>query len=124
MKMYICIDIGGTAIKYGQVSGRGEILEFHERASQANLGGPRLVANVLEILDGYLKKTEQTHGSALKGEGEKAEQNRGTAPDWDGKGRNQKTTTDRRKTEGNQRIYPIRMEKGHPMPESAFLQRE
>lgn len=94
MKMYICIDIGGTAIKYGQVSGRGEILEFHERASQANLGGPRLVANVLEILDGYLKKTEQTHGSALKGEGEKAEQNRGTAPDWDGKGRNQKNIPD------------------------------
>ena len=61
MGKYICIDIGGTAIKYGLVSGGGEILEAHERPSQADRGGPQLVANVREILDAYLKKTGQIY---------------------------------------------------------------
>lgn len=41
MKKYVSIDIGGTAIKYGLISGNGEILERHEMDTEAAKGGSR-----------------------------------------------------------------------------------
>lgn len=59
MKEYICIDIGGTAIKYGIVSEQGQVLESFERPSQADRGGPCLVAKVHKILAHYLENREK-----------------------------------------------------------------
>ena len=78
MGKYICIDIGGTAIKYGLVSEEGEMLEALERPSQADRGGPQLVTNVREILDAYLKETGQIYRTA-------PDRDKISIPDWDGK---------------------------------------
>lgn len=67
MKKYICIDIGGTAIKYCLISAEGELLESHERSSRAGEGGARLQASVREILDSYL--TDPDRGALIEDAG-------------------------------------------------------
>ncbi len=53
MDNFISIDIGGTAIKYGIISGDGRILEKHDMKTEAWLGGPSIVAKVIDIVQGY-----------------------------------------------------------------------
>lgn len=64
MKVIAAVDIGGTGIKFGILTSQGEILKKHKRDSQAHLGGPALMQNVIkgleEILDGI--KSEDVIG--------------------------------------------------------------
>lgn len=54
--MYLAIDIGGTAIKYGLVSDKGQIIENHELPTQAAKGGPAILEKVLNIVSEYKQK--------------------------------------------------------------------
>ncbi|MGL5440065.1 MAG: ROK family protein [Filifactoraceae bacterium] len=56
MSWYICIDIGGTAIKYGIVNNDGLIVESNELQSNAHLGGNHIVGCVKDIINQYIKK--------------------------------------------------------------------
>lgn len=53
---FVCIDIGGTSIKYGLIDEKGELLDRQERDTEAWLGGPSLVEKAREIVDGYKKE--------------------------------------------------------------------
>ena len=54
MKKFIAIDIGGTAIKYGIISEKGDILEKDRKPSQAHLGGSHIIQSVINIIESYL----------------------------------------------------------------------
>ena len=56
MKQYICIDIGGTSIKYGLISPDGEFLDTGERPTEAHMGGPAVLGKAVEIAQNYLSK--------------------------------------------------------------------
>lgn len=54
--MYLAIDIGGTAIKYGIIDANGGIREKNEVATEAAKGGPVILEKVLDIVAGYHAK--------------------------------------------------------------------
>lgn len=56
--MYLAIDIGGTAIKYGLISDDGKITESYELPTQADKGGPAILEKVLKIASEYHTKTQ------------------------------------------------------------------
>lgn len=43
MKRYICIDVGGTSIKYGLLNEKAEFLMTGETATDALAGGPAIM---------------------------------------------------------------------------------
>ena len=49
----LAADIGGTAIKVGEVTDSGELVSFSEHPSESKQGGPALMERLLRILDGY-----------------------------------------------------------------------
>ena len=52
---YICIDIGGTAIKYGLADEQGNFIEKSSMPTEAKLyGGPGIVEKVKTIISGYI----------------------------------------------------------------------
>ncbi|MGG6795777.1 UNVERIFIED_CONTAM: ROK family protein [Streptococcus canis] len=53
MKHYLAIDIGGTAIKYGLISGDGELLEKEEMATEAYKGGPSILEKIKGLVKAY-----------------------------------------------------------------------
>lgn len=57
MKEYICIDIGGTSIKYGMIAESGEFLVMGEMPTEAlKCGGPGIMQKVKKIVEIYLKE--------------------------------------------------------------------
>ena len=56
--MYLAIDIGGTAIKYGLISNDGQITESYELPTQAGKGGPAILEKVLKIVSEYHTKNK------------------------------------------------------------------
>lgn len=53
---YICIDIGGTAIKYGLADEQGNFIEKSSMPTEAKLyGGPGIVEKVKTIISGYIR---------------------------------------------------------------------
>lgn len=48
--MYLAIDIGGTAIKYGLISDDGQITESYELPTEAAKGGPGILQKVINIV--------------------------------------------------------------------------
>ena len=56
MKRYICMDIGGTTIKYGLLDETGSILERYERETEAWKGGPSILEKAIEIVEKFLEK--------------------------------------------------------------------
>jgi len=58
MKKYVSIDIGGTAIKYGLISGDGTILDRKQMATQSWLGGPSVLKKALDIVESCRQKEE------------------------------------------------------------------
>ena len=56
MKYYASIDIGGTAIKYGMINEEGKILTQGKRETEAQKGGPSILAKAVEIVEGYHDK--------------------------------------------------------------------
>ncbi len=56
MEKYICIDIGGTSIKYGLIQKDSVFLETSEIPTEAKqYGGPGIMEKVKQIVSGYLK---------------------------------------------------------------------
>lgn len=53
MKYYVCIDIGGTAIKYGLASEEGIFIAKASMSTQANLGGMGIVEKIKQIIKDY-----------------------------------------------------------------------
>lgn len=52
---YICIDIGGTAIKYGLADEQGNFIEKSSMPTEAKLyGGPGIVEKIKTIISGYI----------------------------------------------------------------------
>ncbi len=54
MKQYICIDIGGTSIKYGVLEQCGQFLVIGETPTEAHLGGPSIMEKVKAIIHQFL----------------------------------------------------------------------
>lgn len=54
MKEYVCVDIGGTAMKYGVVQEEGKFLETGEIPTEAWKGG----SGILENWSGSAKRPE------------------------------------------------------------------
>ena len=65
-KLYILIDIGGTAIKSGVSTDKGEFLTRDERPTQAKeVGGPGIVEKVHKIISSYLEAYSKISGVAI-----------------------------------------------------------
>lgn len=56
MNKYICIDIGGTAIKYGMVDENGNILEKEQMATEAAKGGPAILEKAVSIAETFVNR--------------------------------------------------------------------
>ncbi|MDO4265879.1 MAG: ROK family protein [Eubacteriales bacterium] len=52
---YICIDIGGTSIKYGLIDEKGELIEKNQMATEAQRGGRIILQKVKMIVAEYMK---------------------------------------------------------------------
>jgi len=64
MKKYVCIDIGGTAIKYGLLNEDGEIICRNEMRTEAYKGGPSILAKAVGIVEEFIK-TETISGICI-----------------------------------------------------------
>lgn len=51
MKEYICIDIGGTTIKYGIINEKGNFSKVEECNTEAHLGGPNILKKVIALVE-------------------------------------------------------------------------
>ncbi len=58
MKRYICIDIGGTAIKYGIIDDNAHILIRDEIPTEAEKGGSFILERILKIVEDYVKNDD------------------------------------------------------------------
>lgn len=65
MKNYICIDIGGTAIKYGVIDDSGNIVDKSDMPTQAHLGGPGISQKVVDITEKMLNKHNDICGVCI-----------------------------------------------------------
>lgn len=54
MRLFVTIDIGGTAIKYGVMNEEGILLISSERPTEANNGGVAIIDKVKDIIYGYI----------------------------------------------------------------------
>lgn len=54
MERYVCIDIGGTAIKYGLLDENAVIIEQNQTATEASKGGLAVLNKVKEIVHKYV----------------------------------------------------------------------
>ena len=58
MEKYVSIDIGGTAIKYGLIDGKGTILCREQMKTEAEKGGPAIVDKVINIIKKFVEIKE------------------------------------------------------------------
>lgn len=65
MNTFICIDIGGTAIKYGLIQADGQILFQAETPTEADKGGPALAQKVKGLVKELLGKDPDAKGIAI-----------------------------------------------------------
>lgn len=56
MKRYACVDIGGTAIKFGVIGEDAEIIWKNDRKTEAHKGGSEIMKKVIEIIEGLEEK--------------------------------------------------------------------
>lgn len=64
MKKYVCIDIGGTAMKYGLIADEGKILCKYEQKTEAGKGGPAILEKTLRIVENF-RRTEEIEGICI-----------------------------------------------------------
>lgn len=64
MKKYVCIDIGGTAMKYGLIADEGKILCRYEQKTEAGKGGPAILEKILGIVENF-RRTEEIEGICI-----------------------------------------------------------
>lgn len=60
MNKYICIDIGGTAIKYGLIGENAEIILKESIKTEAKKGGPEILKKVIRIVEDLINRTQET----------------------------------------------------------------
>lgn len=58
MKKYICIDVGGTSIKYGVISEQGNIITQNKVDTEAKKGGNTVINKIKDIVFGYINNYE------------------------------------------------------------------
>uniref|UniRef100_N1ZXK4 ROK family protein n=1 Tax=Eubacterium plexicaudatum ASF492 TaxID=1235802 RepID=N1ZXK4_9FIRM len=58
MKKYVCIDIGGTAVKYGLIGADGMIISRGETPTEAEKGGPSILEKAVTITDRFTQEHE------------------------------------------------------------------
>ena len=68
MKKYICIDIGGTSIKYGIITEEIEFLTNREMDTEAYKGGPNILNKIINIVK-MLKKDYCIEGVCISSAG-------------------------------------------------------
>ncbi|AGM99682.1 ROK family protein [Streptococcus iniae] len=68
MSLYLSIDIGGTATKYGLIDGNGQLLEKKEMATEAHKGGPAILEKVKGLVASY-QNSHQIAGVAISSAG-------------------------------------------------------
>jgi predicted NBD/HSP70 family sugar kinase len=56
LKKYVCIDIGGTAIKYGVIAESSDILVKEQMATEADQGGAAILQKATAIVSDYMTK--------------------------------------------------------------------
>lgn len=64
MKKYVCIDIGGTAIKSGIVNAAGDILVRSEMGTEAEKGGSAILGKTVGIVEAF-QKSEEIQGICI-----------------------------------------------------------
>lgn len=62
---FICIDIGGTAIKYGILTSKGDVFFSDETPSHAKEGGPALACRVKELAHKLQQQYPDVKGIAI-----------------------------------------------------------
>ena len=62
MKKYICIDIGGTRIKYGAVDENGILVRAEDTATEAVLGGRAVLDKVCSLTEQLVVQEEDVYG--------------------------------------------------------------
>lgn len=65
MKTYVCIDIGGTSIKYGLLDGTAKFLATGETETDALAGGPAIMEKVYRIVEGMKAREKSRAGAGL-----------------------------------------------------------
>ena len=58
MKNYVCIDIGGTEIKFGLVNEQGQIMCKEKMRTEAHQGGREILKKIMNIVETYQGKFE------------------------------------------------------------------
>lgn len=58
MEKYVSIDIGGTAVKYGLLDAKGNILERYEIPTQAHKGGRAILEKTVGIVESFREKEQ------------------------------------------------------------------
>ncbi|MCI9040974.1 ROK family protein [Dubosiella newyorkensis] len=66
---FICIDIGGTAIKYGVLDSNGEIVLIRETPTYAIEGGPALAKRIYGLCEELLEEVSDIQGIAISSAG-------------------------------------------------------
>lgn len=69
MKKYICIDVGGTEIKYGIISEDGDFLKQSRTSTEAEKGGPYLVEKIETIISQELNTDSAISGIGISSAG-------------------------------------------------------
>ncbi|MDD7267072.1 MAG: ROK family protein [Lachnospiraceae bacterium] len=65
MKTYVCIDIGGTAIKHSLLNEKGRLLRQGKLPTQAHLGGPAILEKAVGIVRSYQRPQHQLLGICI-----------------------------------------------------------
>ena len=64
-QLYIGIDLGGTFIKGGIVTGEGEIITSGKIPTEADLGDARVADNIASLIDSLIEKSGASRGDIL-----------------------------------------------------------
>ncbi len=69
MNKFICIDIGGTAIKYGIVQSDGTVVKAQETPTEAHQGGKALARKVCQLAQACKEACPEVKGVAISSAG-------------------------------------------------------
>ncbi|MDO5100874.1 MAG: ROK family protein [Eubacteriales bacterium] len=65
MKIYVCIDIGGTAIKHGFLDHKGRLIKQGKMPTQAWQGGPSILKKAVGIVRDYVRSRDELLGICI-----------------------------------------------------------
>lgn len=64
-KEFVCLDIGGTAIKYGVITGSGKVLAKYETPSEVHKGGKALAGKAHDLAEKMMAEYPNAEGIAI-----------------------------------------------------------